>query len=60
MHLRLLSNTFHTYFPWRGCFILQWLALVFSVATLNPVTMDVLQLFHGDTIIVRYAFCHYL
>jgi len=25
------------------------------VATLNPVTMDVLQLFRGDTIIVWYA-----
>lgn len=28
-----------------------------SVATLNPATMETLQLFRGDTIIVRYV--HY-
>ena len=26
------------------------------VATLNPATMETLQLFRGDTIIVRYVF----
>ena len=27
-----------------------------TVATLNPATMETLQLFRGDTIIVRYAY----
>ena len=26
-----------------------------TVATLNPATMEILQLFRGDTIIVRYV-----
>jgi hypothetical protein len=31
----------------------------FSVATLNSVTVDVLQLFRGHRLIVRYAICHH-
>lgn len=30
----------------------------FIVATLNPATMETLQLFRGDTIIVRYIYLH--
>lgn len=29
--------------------------LLWTVATLNPATMEILQLFRGDTIIVRYV-----
>ena len=29
-----------------------------TVATLNPTTMETLQLFRGDTIIVRYVVVH--
>ena len=28
-----------------------------AVATMNPATMETLQLFRGDTIIVRYVHC---
>ena len=31
-----------------------------TVATLNPATMEILQLFRGDTIIVRYVTQHFV
>ena len=30
----------------------------FAVATLNPATMEILQLFRGDSVIVRYVYLH--
>lgn len=29
----------------------------FTVASLNPATMELLGLFRGDTVLVRYAIC---
>ena len=37
------------------CLLNQPILIEIAVATLNPATMEALQLFRGDTIIVRYV-----